>query len=143
MHDILGGELSIPEVERHTLAQIKRPFFLIRAGFPLLSQAGDVVAGLGIEVEQGLQEWVKLEMQWAGDGPEAVALIEPGGDKNQALDLGLPATAVRSSWRARPTSSQKSILNAGALWHHSSASSSCISANLQHDQALGLRLTVA
>ena len=62
MDDILGGELAIPEVELHTLSERERPFFLIRAGFPLLSQAGDVVAGLGVEVKEGLQEWVVLQM---------------------------------------------------------------------------------
>src|SRR5882724_2474274 len=89
MHNILGGELAIPEVKWHTLPEIERPFFLIRAGFPLLSQAGDVVAGLGIQVKQRLQEWVKLQMLRAGDRPEAVALVEAGRDKDQALDLGL------------------------------------------------------
>ena len=88
MHDVLGGELAVAVVELHPLAQVEGPLFQVGAGLPLLRQAGGVLARLGVDVEQRLQERVELEMVGAGDGPEAVALGEAGGGKNEALDLG-------------------------------------------------------
>ena len=88
MHDILGGELTKAVVELHPLAQIKRPFFQVRADLPLFRQTWCELPRLGVDVEQGLQKGVVLQMLGAGNGPEAVALGEPGGAKDHALDLG-------------------------------------------------------
>ena len=54
MHDIPGGELPIAEVEGHPLAQEQRPLGHIGVRFPLLRQARDERAGLGVQVQQGL-----------------------------------------------------------------------------------------
>ena len=82
MHDIPGGELPIAEVEGHALAQEQCPLGHIGARFPLLRQARDERAGLGIQVQQGLQVGIILELIWATDDPEAVGLVDPGGGKN-------------------------------------------------------------
>ena len=89
MHDVLGGEMTVPEVERNALSQGERPFLVVRAGLPLLSQAGRVLTGLGVHLEQGFQERVVLEMIGATDHPETVAVLEPGGREQELLDLGL------------------------------------------------------
>src|SRR5215510_5912961 len=89
MDDIPGGKLTKAIVELHTLAQIKSPFFQIRADLPLFRQTGCVLPCLGINVEQRLQTGVVLQMLGAGDGPEAVALGKSGGAKDEALDLRL------------------------------------------------------
>ena len=78
MDHILGGELAKAIVELHALAQIKGPFFEVRADLPLFRQARNILARLGVDVEQRLQKGVVLQMLGAGDGPETVALGEPG-----------------------------------------------------------------
>ena len=97
MDHIPGGEFAKAVVELHPLAQIKRPFFQIRARFPLFRQAGCELPSLGVNVEERLQKGVVLQMLGAGNGPEAVALGEPGGAKDDALSLGF--LGQRRCWR--------------------------------------------
>jgi len=83
MDYVSRGEFPIPKVEGDALTQEERPLLHIRAGLPLLRQARDKPAGLGVYVQQGLQKGVKLEMRRAANGPEAVALVEPSRNKHQ------------------------------------------------------------
>jgi hypothetical protein len=82
MNHILGGKLAEPEVEGDPLAQGQRPLFHIGARFPLLRQARRELAGLGIQVQQGLQVGVILELMRATGGPEAIGFVDPSGGKN-------------------------------------------------------------
>ena len=97
MDDVFGGELAKAVVELHPLAQIKGPFFQVRAGLPFFRQAGYILSRLGVHVEQRLQKGVVLQMLGTGNSPEAVALGEAGGAKDDALDLGLRPTPVLAS----------------------------------------------
>ena len=94
MHHILGGELAKAVVELHPLAQEEGPLFQVRAGLPLFRQAGDVFPGLGINVEQGLQKGIVLQMLGTGDGPEAVALGEPAEPKTTRCTLASAAATI-------------------------------------------------
>ena len=89
MHDILGGELAKAVVELHPLAQIKRPFFQVRAGLPLFRQAGGVLPRLGVDVEQGLQKRVVLQMLGRAMVQKRLLSVNPAEPKIDALDLGL------------------------------------------------------
>ena len=101
MHDIPGGELPIAKVEGHALTQEQRPLGHIGTRFPPLRQARDERAGLGIQVQQGLQVGIILKLIWATDDPEAVALVEAGGGKDEALPLRLTGLH-RSRHRREP-----------------------------------------
>src|SRR4030095_14691508 len=87
MDDTPGRELAVSEMERDPLAQSEGPLLVVGAGLPLLRQAWDVLAALGVHVEQRLHEWVVLEMFGRGDGPEAVALVEACRGEHQLLEF--------------------------------------------------------
>src|SRR5262249_36092832 len=98
MDHILSGELAKAVVELHALTQIKGPFFQVRADLPLFCQARHILTRLGVDVEQRFQKGIVLQMLGASDGPEAVALGEPGGAKDDTLDLSF--LCQRRRWRS-------------------------------------------
>src|SRR5262249_9430743 len=81
--------LPIAEMEGHALAQVQRPLGHVGVRFPFLRQARDERAGLGIQVQQGLQVGIILELIGPTDDPEAVGLVDPGRGKDDALYLRL------------------------------------------------------
>ena len=89
MDDVPGGERAVAEVELNAFTQEEGPLFEVKAGLPLLGQAGGVLAGLGIHFEQRFEERVVLEVVRTRDHPESVAVLEPGGGEHQFLALHL------------------------------------------------------
>ena len=100
MHHIPGSELAEAVVELHSFAQIKGPFFQVRAGLPLFRQARSELPGLGINVEQRLYKRVVLQVLGTSDGPETVALSKAGGAKNDTLHFGF-CSQYEGGWRDR------------------------------------------
>src|SRR5262249_60768188 len=90
------GERPVAEVELDALAQPERPPPEVRASLPLLGEARRVRAGLRIDLEQRLEEWVELQMVRTGHHPEPVRVLEPRGGEHELVHLRL-----RGGWRRR------------------------------------------
>jgi HmuY protein len=95
MDHIFGGQLALAEVKVDPFAQVERPFRELGVGLPLLRQARDEGAGFEVNVQEGFQKGIKLQMGWAINGPEAVTLTESGRHKHSPVSAGIRPARIR------------------------------------------------